>query len=575
MTVRNADIAAIFSRMAELLEIEGANPFRVRAYRRAAATLEDLGEPATALVARGQDLDALPGIGEDLAGKITEICRTGRLQALEQLEARTPSALAQLTAVPGLGPKRVRALHDQLGVESVEDLAKAAAAGRVRGLPRFGEAFEKRLLAALRKPFAPQEGRRLRLASVEEAIDGLLAFLRGLPGVADAAAAGSYRRRRETVGDIDLLAIAPDGPPVADAFAAHEDVAKVIGKGPTRVTVVLKGGLQVDLRVVPEESGGAALVYFTGSKEHNIALRKLALARGLKINEYGVFRGERRIAGRTEAEVYASVGLPWIAPELREARGEIEAAAAGRLPRLLEAADLKGDLHLHTRASDGRSKLAEMVEAARARGYAYAAVTDHSRHATVAHGLDAERLSAQIGEIDRLNEGLQGFRILKSCEVDILSDGKLDLPPEVLGRLDLVVGAIHSDFGLSADAQTERVLRAMDDPLFNIFAHPTGRLIGERPGYEVHLDKVMQGALDRGCFLELNAHPSRLDLDDVHCRAAKAMGLKLALSSDAHSTLGLANIRYGVDQARRGWLGPEDVLNTRGWPELKALLARA
>jgi DNA polymerase (family 10) len=573
MTVHNTDIANIFDRMAELLEIEDASPFRVRAYRRAAQTMQDLGEPASALLARGQDLDELPGIGQDLAGKITEICRTGRLKALEELEARTPSTLARLAAVPGLGPKRVRALREGLGVETVEDLAQAAAAGKVRALPRFGEAFEKRLLASLKAAPAPGQG-RLRLASVEEQVDALLAFLRGAPGVTRAAAAGSYRRRRETVGDIDLLAIAPEGQAVADAFAAHEDVARVVGKGSTRVTVVLKSGLQVDLRIVPEESYGAALLYFTGSKEHNIALRKLGQARGLKINEYGVFRRERRIAGRTEQEVYASVGLPYIEPELREARGEIEAARDGALPRLLTLADLKGDLHVHTRATDGQSRLEDMVEAARARGYAYVAVSDHSQHAAVAHGLDRERLAAQIEAIDRLNAGLDGFRVLKACEVDILADGTLDLPDEVLERLDLVIGAIHSEFGLSAKAQTERVLRAMDNRLFNIFAHPTGRLIGERPGYEIDLEGVMKGALERGCFLELNAHPSRLDLDDVHCRAAKAMGLKLALSSDAHSTLALANIRFGVDQARRGWLGPDDVINSRSWSDLKTLMAR-
>lgn len=573
MTVHNTDIANIFNRMAELLEIEDASPFRVRAYRRAAQTLQDLGEPASSLLTRGEDLDELPGIGEDLAGKIAEICQTGRLKALEELEARTPATLAVLTAIPGLGPKRARVLHDRLGVDTVEDLARAAAAGKVRTLPRFGEALEKRLLQSLRA--APAAGQaRQRLATVEETVTGLLGFLRRVPGVTQAAAAGSYRRRRETVGDIDLLAIAPEGQAVADAFAAHEDVARVLGKGSTRVTVVLESGLQVDLRIVPEESYGAALLYFTGSKEHNIALRKLGQAAGLKINEYGVFRGERRIAGRTEEDVYASVGLPYIEPELREARGEIEAAQAGALPRLLTLADLKGDLHIHTRASDGQSRLEDMVEAARGRGYAYVAVSDHSRHATVAHGLDPERLSVQIEAIDRFNTGLKDFRVLKACEVDILADGELDLPDDILGRLDLVVGAIHSDFGLSAKAQTERVLKAMDNRLFNVFAHPTGRLIGERPGYEIDLDVVMKGALDRGCFLELNAHPSRLDLDDVHCRAARALGLKLALSSDAHSTLGLANIRYGVDQARRGWLGPEDVLNTRSWSELKTLLAR-
>jgi DNA polymerase (family 10) len=571
--VHNSDIAEIFYRLAELLEIEGANPFRIRAYRRAAATIEDLPQPAAALLANGEDLSDLPGIGEDLAGKIKEICDTGHLRALQDIEARTPSALARLTAVPGLGPKRVKVLHDVLGVQSVEDLIKAARAGRVRDLPRFGEAFEQRLLDELKTPPAATPI-RLRLSVAEEYADALVDFLKVVPGVSQAVVAGSFRRRRETVGDLDILAIARDGPAVADAFAAYPEVARVLAKGPTRVTVVLRNGLQVDLRVVAEESYGAALVYFTGSKAHNIALRKLGQGKGLKINEYGVFKGERRVSGVTEAEVYRSVGLPFIEPELREDRGEIEAAMNARLPRLVTISDLKGDLHAHTRASDGKSTLEEMVEAARERGYGYLAISDHSKHATVAHGLDAARLAAQIDEIDALNERVRGIRVLKSCEVDILKSGKLDLPDRLLSRLDVVTAGIHSDFGLSAAAQTARLLKAMDNPHVHILAHPTGRLLGERPGYAVDLDQVIAGAKARGCHLEINAHPSRLDLDDVHARAAKGAGVLIAISSDAHSTVGLANIRFGVDQARRGWLEPQDVLNTRSWPELRPLLAR-
>lgn len=571
--VHNADIAEIFYRLAELLEIEGANPFRIRAYRRAAATIEDLGQPAAVLLLRGEDLSELPGIGEDLAGKIREICETGRCKALDEIEARTPSDLAKLTAVPGLGPKRVKVLHDALGVRSVEDLIKAATAGRVRALPRFGEAFEQRLLKALKTP-PPAVEQRLRLSVAEEYAAALIAFLRGLPGVREAVAAGSFRRRRETVGDLDILATARDGEAVADAFAAYPEVERVLAKGATRVTVVLRGGLQVDLRVVAEESYGAALVYFTGSKAHNIALRKLGQAKHLKINEYGVFRGERRVAGATEAEVYRAVGLPLIAPELREDRGELDAAAEGRLPALVTVADLKGDLHVHTRASDGKSTLEEMVEAAQARGYAYLAISDHSRHATVAHGLDPRRLAAQIDEIDALNARLDGFRVLKSCEVDILKSGKLDLPDSLLARLDIVTAAVHSDFDLPGEAQTARILKAMDNRHVHVIAHPTGRLLDERAGYAVALETVIEGAKERGCFLEVNAHPSRLDLDDVHARAAKDAGVLIAIGSDAHSTVGLANIRFGVDQARRGWLEANDVLNALSWPELSRRLAR-
>jgi DNA polymerase (family 10) len=573
MTVHNTDIATLFYRMAELLEIEDANPFRVRAYRRAGATIEDLPESVSDMLARGDDLTELPGIGEDLAGKIKEICETGRCRALEEVEARTPSALAALAAVPGLGPKRVQALHEKLGVNSLEDLAKAASEGRVRALPRFGEAFEARLLKQLGKPKTDGE-RRLRISTAEDFAAPLKTYVETTPGVSEVVVAGSFRRRKETVGDLDILAISSTGQATTDRFAAYEEVVQILAKGPTRATVVLEGGLQVDLRVVPPESYGAALVYFTGSKDHNIALRRLAQARGLKISEYGVFRGDDRIAGRTEAEVYAAVGLPWITPELREDRGEIDAAFAGRLPRLIEMPDIRGDLHVHTRASDGRSTLAEMVEAARARGYEYIAISDHSKHATVAHGLDAGRLSAQIDEIDRLNDQSPGLRILKSCEVDILADGKLDLPSAVLSRLDLVIGAIHSNFGLSAGAQTSRVLRAMDNPHFDIFAHPTGRLIGERPGYAIDMPKIIAASKAGGCFLEINAHPSRLDLDDVQARAAKEMGVKVSIASDAHSALGLDAMRHGVDQARRGWIQRDEVLNARPWSALKPLLAR-
>lgn len=571
--VHNSQIAEIFYRLAELLEIEGANPFRIRAYRRAAATIEDLPRPAAEMLARGEDLSDLPGIGEDLAGKIIEICATGRLGALQEVEARTPSDLARLTAVPGLGPKRVKILHDVLGVRSVKDLIAAAAAGRVRKLPRFGEGFEQRLLKELRAAH-PVEPERLRLPVAEEYANALGGFVSSLPGVRRTAVAGSYRRRRETVGDLDILATAADGPAVAAAFASYPEVARIVAQGPTRVTVMLRNGLQVDLRVVPDESYGAALVYFTGSKAHNIALRKLGVAHGLKINEYGVFHGERRLAGGTEAEVYRAVGLPLIPPELREDRGELAAAAEGRLPELVTVADLKGDLHVHTRASDGKSTLEEMAEAARARGYAYLAISDHSRHATVAHGLDPRRLAAQIDEIEALNARLSGFRVLKSCEVDILKDGKLDLPDALLARLDVVTAAIHSEFDLTAAAQTARLLKAMDNRHVHIIAHATGRLLGERAGYPVELDQVIAGAKARGCFLEVNAHPSRLDLDDLHARAAKEAGVLLAIGSDAHSTVGLGNIRFGVDQARRGWLEAKDVLNTRPWPEIARRLAR-
>jgi DNA polymerase (family 10) len=572
MAVHNAEVAACFNRMAELLEIEGANRFRVRAYRRAAGTIDDLPSSVAAMVAESKDLDVLPGIGEDLAAKIKEIVETGHLRALEEVEARTPSTLAALTSIPGLGPKSVHVLHEALGINTVEDLLAAATAGKVRELPRFSAGLESKIVDEIQKHREAE--RRFKISTAEDFAAGLVAHLRAAPGVGDVVVAGSFRRRKETVGDLDVLVTAQDGKAVIDHFVAYEEVGEVLSKGTTRSTVTLTGGLQVDVRVVPVESYGAALHYFTGSKSHNIAVRTLAQDRGLKLNEYGIFEGEKTIGGRTEEEVFRAAGLPYIEPELRENRGEIEAAREGRLPKLVTLGDIRGDLHVHTKASDGKSTLAEMAEAAKALGYAYLAIADHSKHATVAHGLDGKRPAAELDDIDRLNDRLEDFRVLKACEVDILADDTLDLPDTILKQLDLRVCAIHYRFDLDRDAQTERVLRAMDNRYFNILAHPTGRLLGERPGYEIDLARVLAGAKERGCFVELNAHPSRLDLDDVHCRMAKDLGLKVAISTDAHSTVGLGAMRFGVDQARRGWLEAEDVLNTRPWPELKKLLAR-
>ena len=572
MAIHNADVAAEFNRVADLLEIEGANPFRVRAYRRAAQTIEDLPTSLARMVEEGADLATLPGIGADLAGKIRDICMSGHSGALDEIEARTPSTLAALTSVPGLGPRRVHQLHEKLGITSLDELKAAAVAGKLRALPRFGEALEKKIIAELRKG-EPAE-HRFKIATAEDFASGLVTHLEAGPGIGRIVVAGSFRRRKDTVGDLDILVTASDGKAAIDHFVAYPEVARVISQGTTRATVLLKAGLQVDVRVVPEESYGAALHYFTGSKPHNIAVRRIAQEKGLKLNEYGIFRGNARIGGATEDEVFAMAGLPYIEPELREDRGEIEAAAEGRLPRLITLADIRGDLHVHTRQSDGKSTLEEMAAAARALGYAYVAVTDHSQHATVAHGLDPERLSAELDAIDRLNEKLVGITILKSAEVDILADGTLDLPDDMLARLDLVVAAVHYRFDLDPEAQTDRIIRAMDNPHFNILAHPTGRLLGERPGYPVDLEKVMHAASERGCFLEVNAHPSRLDLDDIACHAAKALGVGLVISTDAHSTFGLRAMRHGVDQARRGWIEASDVLNTRPLPELRKRLRR-
>ncbi|HEX9768296.1 MAG TPA: DNA polymerase/3'-5' exonuclease PolX [Kiloniellales bacterium] len=570
MPIHNAEIAEMFNRLADLLEIEDANPFRVRAYRNAARTLNGLPRSVVAMLEEGEDLSRLPGIGKDLAHKIEVIVETGRLPALSEIERHTPSGLVKLLSVPGLGPKRVRLLHETLGIEDVEALASAARGGALRRLAGFGPKTEQNILHALETRGA--EERRVKRIVAEATAEDLADYLRGIEGVVRVEIAGSYRRRRETVGDIDILAACGPRSPIIQSFIDYEDVAEVLSRGRKRSTVILRNGLQVDLRVVPEASYGAALYYFTGSKAHNIAVRTIGLKKGLKINEYGVFRGERRVAGRTEEEVFAQVGIPFIEPELREGRGEIEAARQGRLPSLIELSDIRGDLHVHSKASDGRATIAEMAKAAHARGYQYLSINDHSKRVTIAHGLDARRLARQLAEIDRLNEGMTGFLILKSTEVDILEDGTLDLPDDVLCRLDLTVCAVHSKFGLSRDRQTERIIRAMDNPCFDILGHPTGRLINERAGYEIDMERLLLAARERGCYLEVNAQPDRLDLTDLHCKMAKDVGVKVAISTDAHSVTDLDLMRFGLDQARRGWLEADDVLNTRRWPALKRLL---
>jgi DNA polymerase (family 10) len=420
--------------------------------------------------------------------------------------------------------------------------------------------------------------RRFRADTAEAAAHALLTHLRALPGVERAEAAGSLRRRRDAVGDLDLLAVSDRGRAVIEAFTAHDDVREVHGAGTTRASVVLRGGLRVDLRVVPARSFGAAWACFTGSKAHNIALRRMAQARGLKINEYGVFRGTRQVAGADEASVYAAVGLPWIPPELREDRGEFDAARTGRLPVLVERADLRGDLHVHTTDSDGRHDLEALAAAARDRGLQYLAITDHSARVAVTHGLDATRLERQIERIDRLNERLRreraGLTLLKGIEVDILRDGRLDLPDALLGRLDLVVGSVHEGFDLPAERQTARVLRALDHPHFSILAHPTARLIEERAPIALDLARVLRHARERGCFVEHDSQPARLDLDDAGCRLAKAEGVRVSIASDAHSTFDLEDVHFGVGQARRGGLEKGDVLNSLPLRALRALLAR-
>lgn len=573
MPIQNADIVAIFGEIADLLEIQGANPFRVRAYRNAARSVSELGKSVPEMVKHNENLKIIRGIGDDLAGKLREISVTGKCALLDTLHREMPAAVSELLQIQGLGPKRVRAIHDALHVDTIEQLHRAAKDGRIRGLPGFGEKTEAHIVASIEARL--KKSRRFSIALAEQYAEPLLAHLRAENGVSEAIVAGSFRRRAETVGDLDILVAARDAPAVTRRLLGYDDVTEVLSSGVTRSSVLLRNGMQVDLRVVEPANYGAALMYFTGSKAHSIAMRRIAQERGLKINEYGVFLGDERIAGDTEASVYASIGLPWIAPELRENRGELQAAAANRLPPLVELADLRGDLHAHTKASDGHDTILDMALAARERGLSYLAITDHSSRLSVAHGLDAERLARQIDEIDRINRTLQGIVLLKGIEVDILEDGRLDLPDDILKRLDVVVGAVHSRLDLPRQQQTERVLRAMSHPCLSILAHPTGRLIGKREPCDIDIERVIRKARACGCHLELDAQPDRLDLFDTYCQMAKAEGVLVSIDSDAHSRLDFGNLRYGVDQARRGWLSRNDVLNTRTLDELRARLRPA
>lgn len=574
MAIHNNDIAAIFEEIADLLEIKGDNPFRVRAYRMAALALRDLGFEVADLIQRGEKLPRIKGIGEDLAKKIEEIVRTGTSKKREELRKEIPPGLLELLEIPGLGPKRVKLLYDELGVKDRSDLQKVVSEGKLQKIKGFGPKLEEEIARALTKKSL--EEKRFLLSVATQYAEGYIKYLKEQGGVHEVVACGSYRRRKETVGDLDLLCTVKTGKEKAtsSAFVHYDEVAEVLSQGETRSSVILRSGIQVDLRIVHPQEFGSALHYFTGSKAHNIAVRQLGVERGLKVNEYGVFHKEERIAGDTEESVFASVGLPWIPPELREDRGEIESAKRGTLPKLVELKDIRGDLHTHSTYSDGRSTILEMAESARTRGLEYIAITDHSSRMGITRGVDGKKLRQLCEEIDRLRENNPGIYLLKGIEVEILEDGSLDLPDEVLKELDLVIGAVHSHFGLSREKQTKRILKAMDHRYFTILAHPTGRLLLERDPYEVDLERIIHHARERGVYLEINAQTSRLDLNDIAIRMAKEAGVLLVVSSDAHSPYDFAKLSFGVDQARRGWLEAKDLINTRPLPELIKLLEK-
>ena len=582
----NLEIAAALKEMATLLEIKGGvNPFRIRAYRNAVHTIEEHPVPLRKLVDEGADLTELPAIGKDMASHITELVSTGALGELDAVAAEVPRSLIQLTRLPNVGPKKVAKLWKELGVETIEELAEVAAAGKVAGLEGFGKKTEEKILAAVEK-FQEREV-RFRIDQADQLVQPLIEHMQADERVQKLELAGSYRRRKETVGDIDLLVQSDDPAPVMERFTSWKQVDEVVGAGDTRGSVVLKSGLEVDLRILPEESYGAALLYFTGSKEHGVALRKRALERGLSINEYAVSElvdeesGEegttsttgrelgKRVAGRTEEEIYEVLGLPWITPELRENRGEIEAAEQGTLPNLITLEDMRGDLQMHSTWSDGKNSVEEMLEACAAKGYEYFALTDHSKALAMTGGMDAEKLARQWEEIDEVVARHDEIRFLRSMEVDILADGSLDLEEEWLEKLDLVVVSVHSRFNLPAEEQTARILAAVRHPQVNILAHPTGRIINEREPFPFDLEVVLDACVENGVAVELNAHPSRLDLKDTHLMRAKEKGAKVVISTDAHRAPELDLMSYGVEQARRAWLEPGDVINA--WP-LETLL---
>lgn len=571
--MQNAEIARFFDEMADLLEIQGANSFRVRAYRNASRSIEGSAESMETLAEEGfKPLTEIPGIGDDLAKKIVAIVETGQLEQLNELRRQVPEAAVKMLRIPGLGPKKVALLLQELKIISLDMLRAAAEGGKIAGIKGFGKKTEQLILEGL--PMAEHAGERVYLAEAKILADAIVADLRTMSSVKQCDVAGSCRRRRETCADLDVLAISKDPEAVMDRLAAHPLVGSVLARGETKQRVRLKEGMELDLRVVPEESYGAAMQYFTGSKEHNIVIRRRAQDRGLKLNEYGLFQGEKSVAGRTEEEIYEAVGLKWIPPELRENRGEIELAEAGTLPTLVELADIQGDLHMHTTATDGVASIAEMAEAAKERGLKYIAITDHSKRVAMANGLDGERALAHWREIQKVRKSIKGIEVLCGIECDILEDATMDLPDEVLAEAEWVIAVLHYGLKQPRAQIQKRLLTAIRNPHVSIIGHPTGRIIGRRQGADIDFDDLFKAAADHGVLMEINANPSRLDLDDIHAAAARDQGIPIVISTDSHSTAGLATMEYGVYQARRAGLTKKDVANSRPWKDFRKLLKR-
>ncbi|MEK7580556.1 MAG: DNA polymerase/3'-5' exonuclease PolX [Patescibacteria group bacterium] len=570
--MNNREIAQKFYEVADILEILGQNQFRVNAYRRAARTIESLPEDINELYKQNK-LTEIPGIGRGLKEKIEELITTGRSKEIEALEQKAPKSVLELLSIEGLGPKKVKFLYKKLHIDSINDLIKLIKSHRLLKFKGWGEKSEINILQGIEqyKKFSERLPLGIALPIAEE----LAEKIKNIPGVKRVEICGSIRRRRETIGDLDLLAISAHPEKTINSFVHLPAIKQIKASGPTKANVVLKQGIEADLRVIKPESFGAAMNYFTGSKAHNIHIRKLGQARNLKINEYGVFKKEKSdkfkfLTGAEEVNVFKSVGLPYIPPEIREDEGEIELAKQNKLPRLIEDKDIKGDLHCHSEASDGADSIEELVAyAQKVMGYKYLAITDHTPSVGVTHGLDAKRVLEQIKKIDRLNKKLRNFRILKGMEVDIKANGQLDLPNEILKKLDVVIAAIHTGFKQPTEIMTERIIKAIRNPYVKILAHPTGRIINKRMPYNVDIEKVISEAKKLNKILELNAYWNRLDLNDVNLKLAKKMGLKIVINTDAHAKIELKNMRYGVMTARRGWIEAKDVINA--WPLEKLL----
>ncbi len=558
--MKNQEIANIFNGIADILEIKGENPFRIRAYRRAAENIEGLAEDVS--VIHGEELKKIPGIGHDLADKIQEYIKTGRLVFYEELKKEVPPGLVEMLKVPGLGPKTVKMLFEKLKISNIDDLERLAKKGGLKGLPGIQKKTEENILKGI--VMIKRRTERSPIGHVLPVAEDILRKLKEGAPVKEISLAGSLRRWKDTVKDIDLLTSSKDPERVMHVFIRLPQIKEVLMKGPTKTSIATQEGIQVDLRVVEEESFGAALAYFTGSKAHNIRLREMAVKRGLKINEYGVFnlKTGRKIGGRKEGDIYRALKLDFVPPELREDTGEIEAALHGRLPELVQLSEIKGDLHVHSKYSDGNLGLEEIIDEAKKRGYQYVAVTDHSKSLGIAGGMSAEQLLDQNKKILSFNKRLRGFRLLSSVEMDIKSDGTMDYPDEVLKKLDIVVASIHSGFRQSRDKLTKRLVSAMKNPYVTIIAHPTGRLIGERDAYEVDMEEILTAARNTGTSIEVNAYPLRLDLSDSYIKRAKAMGIPLAISTDTHVAYQFDFMRYVAGISRRGWLEKKDVLNT-------------